>query len=224
MANEVSKSTRWQFTAYEAQFGLFISMPPGVAEWGWQQEMCPTTNRVHYQGYLRLNSQQRFSWLKRLLPGVHLEIARNWDALVQYCKKDQTRVAAPVHQVNDIPTPYSLATSIASDIVATRKWYEDYGMRIPRWVDYKVWRTEEAMSQIEARVNERIASGQRGVEWIASNPNWSAMWKKYWCATLVRQEQTDRQTAETAPQITPPTIDAPKDEAPSPSQPQTAEE
>jgi len=89
---QTDKSSRWAFTAYEEQWGLFTTIHPGIAEWGWNTEICPETNRQHYQGYLRLTSQQRFAWLRKLLPGVHLEIAKNWEALKQYCAKEETRV------------------------------------------------------------------------------------------------------------------------------------
>lgn len=96
------RSTRWSFTAYEPQYGLLENMPDLVAEWGWQDEVCPQTDRRHRQGYIRTHTQQRFSALKRVLPGIHIEIARNWQALLEYCKKDETRDASgnQVHQVN----------------------------------------------------------------------------------------------------------------------------
>lgn len=82
------RSSRWQFTAYEAQWNLFQgTLPTIVAEVGWQTEKCPETGRLHYQGFIRTTSQQRFTALKKVYPGVHLEVARNWDALVAYCKK-----------------------------------------------------------------------------------------------------------------------------------------
>ena len=65
---QTDKSSRWGFTAYEDQYHLLEKMPPGIAEWGWQAEICPETNRPHRQGYLRLQSQQRFAWLKRYSP------------------------------------------------------------------------------------------------------------------------------------------------------------
>lgn len=95
---ENAKSTRWVFTAYEAQWPLFDSMPPIVAEWGRQTEKCPDTQRLHYQGYLRTSRQVRLSQLKGIFPGVHFEIARNWNASKNYCKKSET--AVPGTQVN----------------------------------------------------------------------------------------------------------------------------
>lgn len=86
------KSTRWQFTAYEAQYPVIDSAPADlIAEIGWQDEVCPSTGRKHRQGFLRTHRQVRFSQVTKSLPGVHIEVARDWIALVNYCKKKETR-------------------------------------------------------------------------------------------------------------------------------------
>lgn len=96
------RSTRWAFTAFENQWPLFEKMPDLVKEWSWQTEVCPDTGRKHYQGWILTNSQQRHSALIKALPGVHIEIAKNWNALISYCRKEETRDASGsvVHQVN----------------------------------------------------------------------------------------------------------------------------
>jgi len=110
-----NKSTRWAFTAYESQWRLFSSnIPYGIAEWGWNVEECPDTHRLHYQGYMRLTQQQRLHWLRQHFPGVHFEIARNWEALKEYCRKAESRVPGtePVATFNEIPTLYSYANDL----------------------------------------------------------------------------------------------------------------
>lgn len=89
---QTDKTSRWAFTAYQAQWPLFTSVNELVAEIGWQIEVCPDTQREHYQGYLRTTRQVRFAQLKKIYPGVHLEPAKNWDALVKYCKKTESAV------------------------------------------------------------------------------------------------------------------------------------
>ena len=190
------KSSRWQFTAYEEQFTLFNSMPPGIAEWGWNTEICPKTNRTHYQGYLRLQSQQRFAWLRKLLPGVHIEIAKNWTALVQYCQKEDTRAPGtePEHQINDIPTQFSYAEEVANRIVKQELLIMSAN---PNHIHFRDWSLEEAHGTIETLVRSDIATGRRGIQWIASNPNWKVMWKAFWKECLLaafRPKKTDRQT------------------------------
>jgi len=98
---QTDKTTRWAFTAYKDQWSLFDSIPDLVASWGWQTEVCPDTQREHYQGYILLKRQARFSQLKQLLPGVHIEAARDWNKLLQYCKKTDTAIpGSQVTQTN----------------------------------------------------------------------------------------------------------------------------
>lgn len=98
---QTDKTTRWAFTAYENQWSLFETMNELVAEWGWQTEKCPETDRLHYQGFIRTKRQVRLSQLIKVFPGVHLEYARNWEALMNYCKKTETAIAgSQQHLVN----------------------------------------------------------------------------------------------------------------------------
>lgn len=180
------KSSRWAFTAYEDQYHLFDKgMPPGVAEWGWNAEICPETNRNHRQGFLRLSNQQRFSWLKKIFPGVHLEVAKDWNKLVNYCKKEETRApgTVPVRETNNIPTKYQYADEVAERLVAN---YDPE------------WSMEELLEAVNDVLVTDIISGRRGIEWIGANPDWKVVWKQYGRAMVVRAKnnprQTDRQT------------------------------
>jgi len=86
------KTTRWAFTAYENQYAIIDDLDKSVvAEVGYQDEVCPETGRKHRQGFIRTHRQVRFSQMRRLMPGVHIEVARNWDALLAYCRKKETR-------------------------------------------------------------------------------------------------------------------------------------
>lgn len=89
------KTTRWAFTAYENQYALLDDVDKSVvAEMGFQDEVCPETGRKHRQGYIRTHRQVRFSQMRKILPGVHVEVARNWEALQAYCRKNETRDAS----------------------------------------------------------------------------------------------------------------------------------
>jgi len=184
---QTDKSSRWSFTAYEEQYGLFNTMPPGIAEWGWNAEICPETNRPHRQGYLRLQSQQRFAWLKKIFPGVHIEVAKNWDALVNYCKKEDTRApgTTPVHQTNSIPSHYQYAEMVA------RKYLELHGpddLETAQWdrIHTNTPATKIGIARIsiadrlDSIVDADIIAGRRYAFWIVGNPSWEATWKKKW--------------------------------------------
>jgi len=94
MDRQTDKSTRFAFTAYEGEWPYFKDQPPNdlVAEWGWQEEVCPDTNRHHLQGYIRTKRQVRLSQLISIYKGVHFEVARNWHAVKSYSNKTQTAV------------------------------------------------------------------------------------------------------------------------------------
>jgi len=173
------KSSRWAITVYEPQFGCLEVMPPIVAEWGWQDETCPTTGKLHKQGYVRTHQQQRFAAMKKAFPGVHLEVARDWNKLLNYCKKKDTAVAGTtVHQTNDIPSLFTYSEELANRLAEQQRI---------RKVDY---------DDVDLMVRKDIESGRKGIEWIATNPQFITTWKKYWYEMIIRARypQTDRQT------------------------------
>ena len=108
---QTDKSTRWAMTVYEDQWALLEKMPEIIAEWGWQEEKCPETGRIHRQGYFRTHRQVRFSQIKAVLPGIHVEVARNWAALLEYCKKTETAIGNAVHEVST-NKPMTMAESL----------------------------------------------------------------------------------------------------------------
>ncbi|AMB42988.1 putative Rep protein [Circovirus-like genome DCCV-11] len=58
-----------------------------------QLECCPTTSKVHLQGYVEFEKPQRMAALKKLNSTVHLETAKGTrEHCVRYCTKDETRV------------------------------------------------------------------------------------------------------------------------------------
>lgn len=67
----------------------------------WQFELCPTTGRLHLQGYCELNprSPQRMSRVKAVLgaPTAHLERRLGTAGqAVAYCTKDESRAPGPL--------------------------------------------------------------------------------------------------------------------------------
>ena len=195
------KTTRWQFTAYESQYAMISQCPMGVAKIGFQDEVCPTTNRNHRQGYILLKEQQRFSWMKKTFPGLHVEVARNWQALVQYCKKEATRAEGAVFTeiISDIPNKFVYAEEIADRLACIQR------------------ATPIIREDVDFMVQMDVASGRRGVMWIGCDPNWTTMWNKYFDSMIkaARGRQTDRQTAETnLPEVI---TNAPSPSSPEPS-------
>lgn len=184
---EASKTSRWAFTAYEAQWGLFAAMPPLIAEWGWQQEVCPKTERLHYQGYIRTARQVRFNQIKNTLPGVHIEPAKNWDALVNYCKKADTAVeGTQEHKVNEM----SLTMAQALIRVAEQR---------DKTIDYTTCDSvkdfrEKYVYEFDTAVAKILLENENLIG-LYSQPQYErayVKWRNVW--TKKADEKTDRQT------------------------------
>lgn len=184
-------------TVFEEQFKCLEVMPPIVAEWGWQDEVCPTSGKLHKQGYIRTHQQQRFAAMRKAFPGVHLEIARDWNKLLNYCKKTDTAVeGTTVHQTNDIPSLYTYSTELAKRL--SRGYAAGLVNSYERVMDYV------SLDIMDIKM--------KGIEWIATNPQFITTWKKYWREMLYRAAQTDRQTD--AAQIPELEYNAQEDDAP----------
>jgi len=99
-----SPRTRWCFTSYRLSEAGQIVQPPGatLVDSGslvyicWQLESCPTTNRVHVQGYLCLSRKCRLNGVKDLDPWfatVHLEGAKGTtQENIAYCSKPESAI------------------------------------------------------------------------------------------------------------------------------------
>lgn len=84
-------------------FTSFLSEPPCFSDGEmcylvYQQERCPETGALHYQGYVELIAQKSLRQLKDLLGSstIHIERRRGTQAeAIAYCKKDESRVDGP---------------------------------------------------------------------------------------------------------------------------------
>jgi len=56
-----------------------------------QREICPKTQREHFQFFVAFRQRKRLTGVKKLFPGDHVEIARCPAQAVNYCKKLETR-------------------------------------------------------------------------------------------------------------------------------------
>lgn len=60
-----------------------------------QKEKCPETGKEHYQGFISFRGRTGLSKAKHLFGSSHLEIARDIEGSINYCSKEDTRVAGP---------------------------------------------------------------------------------------------------------------------------------
>lgn len=191
--NKDVKTTRWAFTAYEGQWELFKTPPPIVAEWGWQTEICPETQRPHYQGYIRTSRQVRFSQIHEHLHGVHLNAARNWIKLLQYCKKKDT--AVPGTQVHQVFQPeFQTMAEVLIKVAKNR----------PRDLDFSKCESVKEFKEMFALEFEQsvatILKVEENLVGLLSQPQYErayTKWRSVWTEKSDEiDRQTDRQTAE----------------------------
>lgn len=92
--------SHWCYTLYDTEpevHSELLKRAP-LRYWVFQQEQCPTTGRIHIQGYLEYKRSVKLASVKLHLgnQGVHLEPRRGTrDEARQYCKKDESRIAGP---------------------------------------------------------------------------------------------------------------------------------
>lgn len=132
----------------------------------------------HFQGMLR-TPQVRFSAVKKIFPRAHIEIARDREALKKYVTKEATRVAAVDTQ--HIPSVFEYQGVIA------RQWVEEDFQTMLREAPPGHDINEIAMVYLDSLVAQHIENGQRGVEWIATNPMWRTAWKRFWRSIINRE-------------------------------------
>ena len=194
------KTSRWAFTAYEAQWPLFNTTvcPEILAEIGWQVEVCPDTQREHYQGYLRTTRQVRFAQLKKIYPGVHLEPAKNWDALVKYCKKTDTAKEGTQHHHEPKKTYLTMSQALTKltaycpsydEEFLTKLYFEGDEKKIIKFEKRRFW---EALEALLCDFPDEVG--------IYTQPQYERtlnnLWKFYSgkCLLETQYHETDRQT------------------------------
>lgn len=150
---------------------------------GFQSQLEQGENGTpHIQGMLK-TTQQRFSTIKKALPRAHIEVARNVKALAQYVQKSDTRLAERDEMARDIPTLFEYQGMVAAEIR-----YEEiveYQATMDK-TGLKMSMGDAALAVVDAVVARHIASGKRGVEFIAINPMWRSSWKKFFYSIIKR--------------------------------------
>lgn len=95
-------------------FGKFL-VNLGATKYVYQLEKCKTSGRLHYQWVAHFEHAKKFSAIRNSMLNSHVEqvgnsAKSNWDAAVDYCRKEDTRVAGPWHlrvarKLPDPPAP-----------------------------------------------------------------------------------------------------------------------
>lgn len=174
---------------------LSKQLPPGwkFAD-GCNIEQCPTTLRYHYQFFIS-TPQVRKSQVIKVLSPAHIELCRNKAAVANYCRKEDTRVAT-------VAAPASIPTIFEYQTIIAKRWIQDDYDKMVELLPRKD-RDDIAMLYLDSLVAKDIAAGQRGAEWIATNPMWRNAWKKFW-RVIIERENAAREALSDESSGTPP--------------------
>lgn len=188
------RGTAWSLTIYNDDYKS-VDLPQGWKLKG-QLEICPTTNKEHYQGMLS-TPQTRFSTIKKVFKEAHIELARNKMALASYVKKEDTRLQSIPDRSSDIPTLWDYSESLADKYIE-----EEFQEFMTKFTDediVKMSRNDMLLLYIDTLVENDIQSGQRGVEFIAINPMFRSAWKRFGLS-MIKRSQIKPPRQETPPE------------------------
>lgn len=79
----------WCVTLWSEEDAKRLNEDPSVKAIVIGKEVCPTTHKDHWQGYVRFGSNKRFSWWKREYPTAHVVLRRGTEQeAAEYCRKE----------------------------------------------------------------------------------------------------------------------------------------
>jgi len=93
-----SRRRFWCFTWFNPPEPEQYRYPKGVLYASWQLERCPDTQRLHWQGYIELESARTLSYFVKYYKGIHAVPKYETSTREQaraYSRKEDTRVAGP---------------------------------------------------------------------------------------------------------------------------------
>lgn len=88
----------WCFTWFNPPDPVEWVVPKGVQYASWQAETCPETQRVHWQGYIELESPRTLSYFRKWFSGIYAKPKYETSTREQaraYSRKTETRLAGP---------------------------------------------------------------------------------------------------------------------------------
>ncbi|AMH87756.1 replication-associated protein [Pacific flying fox faeces associated circular DNA virus-10] len=87
----MSRVRVWVWTSFKDSLDLNDG---GIEYSVYQQEQCPTTGRLHWQGVTRFKNARQLGGVKRWLgdPQAHCEPCKKEHEAIKYCQKEETRI------------------------------------------------------------------------------------------------------------------------------------
>lgn len=180
-----SRATRWSVTINLKNVARSTADEciARARQTGWrvygQLEKGDTTGTEHFQ-LVVATPQVRFSAVKKMFPTAHIEVANDWDALMSYCQKDDTRVES-LKEVSSNYLPWSQLRQMFAEYVLEDEFTihtSDPDRRLQVWDRF---------------IGDLIEKGYE-VDLMGMNANYRACVSRYWHNYLRRYMKTERQT------------------------------
>jgi hypothetical protein len=93
MAGDRVASKYWCFTSFQDKDGFLWFSPEDHIYLVQQEESCPSTGRIHWQGFVVFERKVRFSYVRKALPSAHWEKMRgSVDEASDYCCDPKKRI------------------------------------------------------------------------------------------------------------------------------------
>lgn len=92
----MSYAKNWCFTLFGEAVQFIWNDPARMVVW--QQEQCPETGRLHYQGCIAFNKRMRAPGVKAVIghEAAHIEICKgSLGTNLKYCTKEESRINGP---------------------------------------------------------------------------------------------------------------------------------
>lgn len=124
--------------------------------------------------------QVRFSAVKKVFPTAHIELAKNWSALMEYCHKEDTKVAS-IKEVSSTYVPWSQLRQLFVE------WLVEDEFRI------HTTDPERRLQVWDQFIGHLIEEGNE-VDLMGMNANYRACISRYWRHYVNRYTQTEQQT------------------------------
>lgn len=162
-----------------------------------QLEQCPKTGRSHYQFCVKTPYGPRWSEVRKMFPGAHIEPARKPEALQQYVEKEETRIGALPKVSNLYPTQDQYWALVYDTLINgdTDKNYRVVPSSRSRWYR-ETMSKDNILAALDYATAELIDDGYR-VETLAVNPQVRSAFAKFSLNLFNRayaDKQTDRQS------------------------------
>lgn len=94
----------YTFTDFERDELFLLRLPYTYLCWG--EEICPSTNRPHLQGFVYFKDAKTFTAVRKVMPGRHIEVAKALHEAVEYCKGDYTNHEGKYKPKNEVFKEY----------------------------------------------------------------------------------------------------------------------